>query len=55
MLGILIFFIVLILLSIICKMMDWLPAIMGIALKVIGVFFAIYLIVAVVFIILEKV
>lgn len=55
MLGVLIFFIVLISLSIICKMMDWLPTIMGIVLAVTGVFMVIYLIVAVLFIILEKV
>ena len=55
MLGVLIFFIVLISLSIICKMMDWLPAIAGIVLALTGVFMVIYLIVAVVFIILEKI
>lgn len=55
MITFIIILIILFLLAIISKMMDWLPAIMGIALKVIGVFFAIYLIVAVVFIILEKV
>ena len=55
MLGVLIFFIVLISLSIICKMMDWLPAIAGIVLALTGVFMAIYIVVAVIFIILEKV
>lgn len=55
MLGIIISFIILLLLAIIYRALDWLPAIMGIVLKVIGIFFAIYLIVAVVFIILEKV
>lgn len=35
--------------------MDWLPTIMGIVLAVTGVFMAIYIVVAVIFIILEKV
>lgn len=50
MLGIIISFIILLLLAIIYRALDWLPAIVLILLKIVGVFLLLYIILACIFI-----